>query len=198
MTEGTNSWPFLLIREVVGRDVYKLRGEHLNTIVDVGANVGVFSIYAASLFPNATVYAVEPDPTNIEKLRANIALSGLKNIQVVEAAIDKDYGTRKLFLSNRSDVNHSFYSSYTKTSDGVDVPTIPLSHFDAIDFLKFDAEGAEYDAMEKLGQWQYAAIEIHNVEGKSQASFLNHLREKYDVSFLEDGSNTAMWYLKLI
>jgi len=49
-------------------------------IVDVGAHIGAFSIYAATKYPHARIYSYEPDPQNYEKLIKNIELNNTQNI----------------------------------------------------------------------------------------------------------------------
>ena len=45
------------------------------TVLDVGANVGQFSVAVSHLFPNAALYPVEPDPHTAERLRRNLPRS---------------------------------------------------------------------------------------------------------------------------
>ena len=54
-------------------------------IVDGGANIGLSSVWLANAFPDATIFAVEPDPANVAMLRRNAA--PYPNIVPVEAAL---------------------------------------------------------------------------------------------------------------
>lgn len=54
----------------------QLDGEH-TVVFDVGANIGMFSLFVASVCPTATVYAFEPVPPILEKLRENVDRHGL-------------------------------------------------------------------------------------------------------------------------
>ena len=54
-------------------------------IVDGGANIGLSSVWLANAFPDATIFAVEPDPANVVMLRRNVA--AYPNIVPVEAAL---------------------------------------------------------------------------------------------------------------
>jgi len=42
------------------------------TVIDVGANIGQFSVAVSQMLPDATLYPVEPDPVTAERLRANL------------------------------------------------------------------------------------------------------------------------------
>lgn len=61
-----------------------------DTVVDVGAHVGVVSIYLAKKFPFIKVYAIEPDPQNYACLRRNIELNGVTNVTAVNKAVTGD------------------------------------------------------------------------------------------------------------
>ena len=60
--------------------------------IDIGANVGYFSLLAASLEPEARIFAFEPSPKNTETFRRNIRLNAFKNITVVEKAVGEEIG----------------------------------------------------------------------------------------------------------
>ena len=51
-----------------------------NTFFDIGANIGVYTLLAASLYPNSLIFAFEPVPCNYIRLLQNIALNGFSNI----------------------------------------------------------------------------------------------------------------------
>ena len=62
-----------LYGEVVTEDIYKLRSLDFvpDAIIDIGANIGIFSRFARELFPQALIVAVEPHPANFEILQAH-------------------------------------------------------------------------------------------------------------------------------
>ncbi len=68
-----------------------------DTIIDIGAHVGVVSIYLAKQFPFVTVYAIEPDPLNYACLLRNIALNGVANVVAINKAVAGDGQPRTLY-----------------------------------------------------------------------------------------------------
>jgi FkbM family methyltransferase len=70
-----------------------------DTVVDVGAHVGVVSIYLAKKYPFIRVYAVEPEPMNFECLRRNIELNGVTNVTAINKAVSGDGQKRTLYVS---------------------------------------------------------------------------------------------------
>src|ERR1051325_7230549 len=65
--------------------------------IDVGANIGFFSVVAAQIVGNTgKVYAFEPSPRNIPLLRRNIEARGLSNVEIHEVALGETNCARKL------------------------------------------------------------------------------------------------------
>jgi FkbM family methyltransferase len=69
-----------------------------DTVVDIGAHVGVASIYLAKTVPFIKVYAIEPDPMNYACLKRNLELNGLTNVTAINAAVSSDAGKTRLFV----------------------------------------------------------------------------------------------------
>lgn len=59
-------------------------------VVDVGAHVGVVSIYLARKYPFIKVYAIEPNPLNYACLKRNIELNGVTNVTAINKAVTGD------------------------------------------------------------------------------------------------------------
>ncbi len=68
-----------------------------DTIIDIGAHVGVVSLSLAKQFPFVTVYAIEPDPLNYACLLRNIALNGVANVVAINKAVAGDGQPRTLY-----------------------------------------------------------------------------------------------------
>ncbi len=54
---------------------------------DIGANIGIYTLYAASLLPASMIYAVEPDPRNYKRLRENVEKNGYHHVQCYQVAM---------------------------------------------------------------------------------------------------------------
>lgn len=167
-------------------------------VVDIGANTGVFTVYAASLTHNM-VYAFEPFPSTCEILRRNVDANRLSNVEICPAAFSDKVGSATLFL-NPSDSRQNLLSEHIlpdkiekyphrtdleylhpdRLKHSVEVPTTTLQAFmnsnklERIDFLKLDCEGAEAailqsTPLECLKKVRKIAIEFHD-----HLSPLNH------------------------
>ncbi|MGD9852484.1 MAG: FkbM family methyltransferase [Nitrospirales bacterium] len=73
-----------------------------DTAIDIGAHVGVMSIYLAKRFPFIHVYAIEPDPENYDCLKRNIELNGVMNLTIINKAISGD-GRKTILYSSHGD-----------------------------------------------------------------------------------------------
>lgn len=114
------------------------------TFVDVGANVGYFTLLAASL--GARVIAYEPTPAVFARLRQNVALNGFDNVMLVNAAVADQRGTLTLYQSpDDPEANNLFGDG----DHSVEVAAVALDDdlkergVQKVDLLKIDAEGAE-------------------------------------------------------
>jgi FkbM family methyltransferase len=133
------------------------------TVYDVGANIGFFTILCSRLVgPQGKVYAFEPIPENVVTLRHNIALNRLTNVVVVERALSASTGTAEMFVSPWSAFHSLNVDGASKREnhgpDGgeITVETITLDEFvlqqgiSVPDLVKLDVEGAELLVLEGM------------------------------------------------
>ncbi|MBL8574968.1 MAG: FkbM family methyltransferase [Hyphomicrobiaceae bacterium] len=120
------------------------------TFVDVGANVGLFTVNAAALVgPTGRVLAIEPQPDIQARLTANIAANDFRHVALVACAVGDGEGTLTLHLGNNAgeaSLNPGMAGASGKT---INVAVRPLADIvrdaalDRIDALKIDVEGLE-------------------------------------------------------
>lgn len=127
--------------------------EELNpqgTVLDVGANVGVFALLAATR--SARVIAFEPSPEIAQYLASNVSKSNLLNVETVQAAISNVTGYCSLFIGDAPTASRVLAHSLAEGQPSVvAVPCFTLAEVmdsfdvDEIDLLKLDCEGSEFD-----------------------------------------------------
>jgi FkbM family methyltransferase len=132
-----------------------------DTFVDVGANIGYFTLAAARIVgESGAVLAIEPVPDVADHLRQNVRLNEFRNVKVVECAVsDRDGGT--ILIVKRHDQN-SGMNSVQRVSDGAIADElgwrVPRRRLDAIlpdgpiRLIKMDIEGAEVLALKGMGE----------------------------------------------
>ncbi len=116
------------------------------TIVDLGANIGSFVVWAAQVNAGRRVrgLAVEPFAPNLAVARHNVARNGITGWTLVQAAVAGEEGTVRLDAAGPVD-------AVRIGGDGPEVPARRLSALcrehgiEDVDLLKVDIEGAEYD-----------------------------------------------------
>lgn len=149
-------------------------------VLDIGANIGMFALYAAQR-DAAVVHAYEPSAESFEYLERNIALNGLQRRVIPHRLAVADAGDRMVRFPRRSNVFNAIL-----TDDAADVaydlvPATSLAHIvgevGPVDLVKLDCEGAEYTILmacrgDVLQQIRSISLEYH--QGRKDA-ILRHL-----------------------
>lgn len=164
------------------------------TCVDVGAHVGYWTVLlSAAVGPTGRVVAVEAHEPNVRRLRHNLALNGLANVDIVHAAAQASSGEAQLRVSGTSSSWNSIVASGTYFQDSVRVVTVPavaladLPLPGRIDLLKIDVEGAEDSVLAGaagvLDRCSLLVLEIGGLRVTSEdyvASVTQRLFESFD------------------
>ncbi|MEV6569276.1 FkbM family methyltransferase [Streptomyces kronopolitis] len=175
-----------IYREIFVERTYLMHGIRLSDsprIVDVGANVGLFSLFVKQEFPDATILAFEPVPATHQALLKNLDSHGVKNVDARRAAVGRQHEDRVRFTFYPAlPGNSTRYPEQKKVGQELAVDQIGQEAVDRmmagveveaevhrlsdtlrewapdgpVDLLKIDVEGAELEVMEGLDarDWQ--------------------------------------------
>ncbi|HTC19371.1 MAG TPA: FkbM family methyltransferase [bacterium] len=143
------------VYEPVETGLFKSKIQAGDTVLDIGANIGYYTLMAARrVGPQGKVYAFEPDPANFRLLEKNVKANGYGNVILVNKAVADKNGKIRLYLnpSNRGD--HRVYDSKDGRSS-IEIEKIALDRFfkpldKKIHFIKMDIQGAEALALEGM------------------------------------------------
>ena len=121
-------------------------------VVDIGANIGEFSIWAGRKTPGGKIYAYEPYGPSFLRLIKNVKRNGLTNIVSINQAVAAKNGNLNFYINDMSPVYNSLYkTNLTVNENSVNAVTLENIFIDNklknIDFLKIDAEGSEYEIL---------------------------------------------------
>lgn len=177
-------------------------------IIDIGANVGYFSLFMLSRFPKASVYSFEPIPTNFALLSKYSKENKQFKWRVFNCAITKP-GVEAITLNyDKEDSFSTSASVFTDSSnqDSIKVQAKSLASIidenslTQIDFLKIDCEGAEYEILynasaEVFSKISLIAIETHNgsAPNENNAALANYLK---DSGYKVKAENDKVWAWK--
>jgi FkbM family methyltransferase len=145
-----------------------------DTFVDVGANIGYFTMMAArAVGPSGSVVAFEPSPATRRLLEENLRRNSLDNVRIVEAAAGADDGVIPLY---RAPWNNAETSTLPLpgTEHEADVRSIAVpealseAELARARIIKIDVEGAEPAVLEgirryasRLAPQTEIAVEVH-------------------------------------
>ncbi len=145
------------------------------TIIDAGANVGYSTVLFKNVFPDATIFSIEPDDNNFEMLKKNIEINKLENIFLIKAGLWKYNCNSNLIVSRDFRDNREWSLQVKETEERTTLKGIGILdlieqyNIKQIDLFKIDIEGAEkflFDDKAKstqfLAKTKVIAIEIHD------------------------------------
>jgi FkbM family methyltransferase len=140
-------------------DLFQHAVQNRQVVLDIGANVGYYTLLAArNVAPTGTVYAFEPDPTNFDRLRENVAAYHCRNVLLVQSAVAAQSESVILFVSPTNSGDHWMGISEPGRR-GIPVQGISLDEFFSVhpapapvDVIKIDIQGAEMLALQGMEQ----------------------------------------------
>lgn len=150
-----------------------LKGNSYNTVVDVGANVGMWIEYIKSVSNVNKIYAFEPNVRALKILKESYG----SEITLVEKALTDKDGELDFFVSNDNSAISSI-QKYDDLSSSYKVNSISFKSFvreyniNKIDLLKVDIESGEYDLFKSfdetdLNMIDSILVEFHTIAGRT-------------------------------
>jgi FkbM family methyltransferase len=143
------------------------------TIVDIGANMGCFTVFAARECPQARILSFEPEQKNFQYLTQNIQTNSLQNrITPFQCAVAREGGPREIAI-DLSPLHTLLTSPGGGNVQMVQCTTIRdimrENSLEKIDFMKVNCEGAEYEILgncsqEDLSRIGCLRVEYHNFD----------------------------------
>lgn len=156
--------------KIYNRNNYNIRKDFI--VIDIGAHIGSFTVYAGKKAKN--VYCYEPVPDVFKVLEKNIKMNKLKNIFTNNCGVLNKRGERRIFINKSNISNSFFYKDFNRKSENfIRVKTIILkdvfeeNKIKHCDVMKIDAEGSEQEILknapeEYLNRVDKIILEYHN------------------------------------
>ena len=176
-------------------------------VIDIGANVGMVSIYLAKKYPFLKIYAFEPVKQNYENLCKNIKLNGIPKGKIIveNKAVTADGRPVNMEINPSNLGNSKINVESNKTYDFacLQVQSITLADIfrkykiNKCKLLKIDCEGAEYEILKNAGEslkkclsirGEFHVFKAHGKTLKAAKELLNYVKKfipDVEVTFLK-------------
>lgn len=187
----TNGTDVNVLSDIFYKCLYRVPETGIQTVLDLGGNIGLATAYLSTCFPNASFAVVEPSPANVAVLKKTVTANRL-NVLIFQAAIGEKEGITHLHLSDDPSAN-----SLDPASPGPNVIEVQQLTVESIrktmgwtriDLLKIDIEGYEKTLFRENAEWlkDVGAIigEIHSHAAYSMEDLRRDL-EPYGFSVAE-------------
>ena len=160
-------------------------------VLEIGANIGYYTVLGALANPKATYTAVEAHPGTAETVTINVGLNGLRNVTVVQAAVVGEGAPDHLDLAlpdlEKYDAPTGAFIVGGEGVGGrrpahhtISVPTVTgVSLIDDVDLLKLDIEGLEYDVLQPIADQLVERRTVVLVEVLRDTPRLRHLLAQF-------------------
>jgi FkbM family methyltransferase len=136
------------------RDWLRANSVKGKTILDIGANQGLFTLSAAeAVGREGRVHSFEPDLNLAESLKKNIHSNGLENVTIHNFALGSESGALQFFKNPYNSGDNRLTNKYTNLDNLVSVDVKPLDSLDEIrkfDLVKIDVQGWEPAVLEGM------------------------------------------------
>ena len=128
-----------------------------STFVDVGANLGIYTLFAAHrVSASGRVISIEPSTREMEALRGNVELNSIKNVSLVNVAVSDHDGGVELLIASARHAGHNTVGAFGYDTQLEKREKVRVARLDDIlesasvkrvDVIKMDIEGAELAAL---------------------------------------------------
>lgn len=129
-----------------------IEGRRDLTIMDIGAHVGIFSIYAHPFAKK--IYAVEPSTEHFMALQQNIVANELDKVEAIQLAVGNEIKQIEFFNNpNNKTMNSAKPAGWQEGWGKERVQQVTLeklfedNKIEHVDFMKLDIEGNEFDVI---------------------------------------------------
>lgn len=158
----------ITIKEILLENDYSLRVKDPKTIIDIGGNIGTFSILASKKYPKAKILTYEPAPQTFSILKTNLKLNKCSNVIPFQLGLSSKIQPLSLYIHSASGLSSTLRVKGQVKKTTIRTTTLrqlfSKNNITACDFLKIDCEGAEYDILLKSPDSILKKVRVFSVE----------------------------------
>ncbi|MDC0450771.1 FkbM family methyltransferase [Nitrosopumilus sp.] len=182
-----------------------------DTVIDIGAHIGYFTIYAAKKAKKGKVISFEPSKESFKVLKNNLKINNIQNVNIENIGVRNETGNSILYVDRDNEIGNSMFSNDKNLiKENVQVTSITeiikKYNIKSIDLLKLDCEGAEYEIILKLpinilNKIKRISMEVHKIDNfdiKDIEKFLleNNFQVKTEYLLGQSDTSWPMLYAK--
>lgn len=116
-----------------------------NVFVDVGSNVGIFSLIGSQVFKN--VHSFEPMKQNFLNLQNNIKINNIKNIKAYNCALGSKFEYGQIVLNKYNSGGSKVKKNTKKDENSIKIFNLDKLQIKNVSLIKIDVEGSELDVL---------------------------------------------------
>jgi len=194
-----------VLREVFLKEAYKdalalLTAKNIR-LVDIGANIGSFTIWTHRVLGVREAFCFEPEPDNFQLLNFNLYLNDCLMAKTIQCAVGGESRMTRILLDKINPGGSSIYGE----NPSPEAKTVPVIAFEKwlreiegeFDLLKMDCEGAEWEIVRQTDPQQFARFkvvvaEVHGDPQKRQSV------SEFKQSMENLGFRTVRWDNKIL
>lgn len=184
--------------EIFLKNIYQLSfSEEKKVVLDLGAHIGISTLYIKKMWPNSEILAFEPNPHTFQVLARNIAINNCTNVKLHNCAAYNSNVMTKLYgcimgidIDSRGNSLIQSWGQREQTEE-IEIKAVKISDFikTKIDFLKIDIEGSEQivldDLVPQMHQIQKIAVDYHSTSECNPHNSLEHILKILTQNFKE-------------
>lgn len=191
----------IIFNEVWIYGVYDLPGDD-DIVVDIGAQIGMYSIYASNTAKK--VYSFEPTYDNYKSLNRNIGINNIRNVVPIKKAVLSKSGKKEISINKDNCGSHSFIWNHTGGKETVNATTlkefIEENHIKKINLLKIDCELSEYDILfncpdEVFEKIDKIMLETHHMNEENNSETMKKFLEGKGYKITNHGNVKSFGYM---
>lgn len=165
----TSMADLFVLREVLVEEAYKdvlplLTRKNIR-LLDIGANLGSFTIWMHRVLGVREAFCFEPEPDSFRLLNFNLSLNDCTTAKTVGCAVGGESRMTRMSLKKGSPGGTTLYADYSARPEAKPVPVVALEEWLSgvegdFDLLKMDCECSEWEIVDKTAPRQFARFPI--------------------------------------
>jgi len=165
----TSCADLFILRDVLVDEAYRdvlplLPGKNLR-LLDIGANLGSFTLWLHRQAGVREAFCFEPEIDSFRLLNFNLALNECLTAKTIQCAIGGETRAARLALKQSSPGGTNLYTDYSTSADARPVSVVALEEWlrgieGGFDLLKMDCECSEWEIIDKTDPRQFARFQV--------------------------------------